>query len=347
MSIFPKLGLQTKIRWEAFKRQKISYFCFIGLLSAFFVSLFAEFYCNEKPILLSYKGSLCVPIFQFYPETFFGGVLETEADYRGEFMQSQLQSSENWAIWPLIPFGPRYIDFSLQQPAPSPPSRVHILGTDDFGRDVLARLIYGFRVSLVFSICLAIASTVLGILIGALQGYFGGVVDLVFQRLIEIWSSLPELLVLITITSLFRPSMYLTFVLMTSMGWMGLAAYMRAEFLKARKFEFVESPIALGARSVRVMWKHILPNTLTPLITFFPFRVSAVITGLASLEFLGFDVLGSKASLGELLEQGKTNLHSWWIILATFCVMVATIAALNFIGEGFQKTMDPKRTLSN
>lgn len=335
-------GRLTKKRIRIFCDQKRSFYSLILLLTAFLISMAAELICNSKPILIRYNDSYFFPFAKVYPETTFGGDFETEADYKDEDLIETLETGENFVIFAPIPFGPTEVDFNLDGPAPSSPDHRHYLGTDDRARDILSRLIYGFRISFLFGIALAFLGTLLGIIAGSVQGYFGGKIDLIGQRFTEIWSSLPELFLLIILTSIFEPSVWVMLVLMAFMGWMGLSSYVRAEFLKAREYEYVQSPIALGAGKLRVMALHILPNTLAPIITFFPFRVSAAITGLASLDFLGLGVPPPTPSLGELLAQGKGNLQCWWIILSTFLVLVLTILCLNFIGEGIQKAMDPK-----
>ncbi|NRA44776.1 MAG: ABC transporter permease [Oligoflexales bacterium] len=342
MAIFNRM---TRRRWELFCSHRRGFYSLILLGLSLFISLFAEFICNHKPLILKYENEYLFPVFKVYPETKFGGFFETETDYKDEEILESLTSHGNWALWAPIRFGPTEVDFDLEEPAPSKPDNRHLLGTDDRARDVLARLIFGFRISLLFGLVLSLLGIFFGIVAGALQGYLGGAFDLFFQRITEIWSSLPELFILIILTSIFEPSIYIMLVLMAMMGWMGLAAYVRAEFLKAREYDFVQSPLALGASRLRVMWVHIFPNTLAPVITFFPFRVSAAITGLASLDFLGLGVPSPTPSLGELLAQGKANLHSWWIIVSTFFVMVFMILCLNFIGEGVQKAMDPKAVL--
>jgi microcin C transport system permease protein len=332
-------------RLALFKSHKRGYYSFLLLLLAYAVSLFAELLCNSKPLLIRYENSYYFPILQVYPETTFGGSFVTEADYKDAEILLRLTQDGNRIIWPLIPYGPTEVDFELSEPAPSKPDSKHLLGTDDRARDIVARLLFGFRLSLSFGFALALLGTLLGIIAGAIQGYCGGWVDLLGQRLSEIWSSLPELFILIILTSLFEPSLLLITLLMAGMGWMGLAAYVRAEFLRAREFDFVSSAISLGASRARIIVQHILPNTLAPVITFFPFRVSAAIAELASLDFLGLGVPSPTPSLGELLAQGKANLHSWWIIGSTFVVMVLMIMLLNFIGEAFQKAFDPKAQL--
>lgn len=336
------LSRMSKRRLQVFKSHRRAYFSFLFLSCVFVCSLFGELLCNHKPLLVYYGSSLYTPFLIEYPETTFGGEFESETDYKDEEIIERLNEGRNWLVWAPIRYGPSEVDYELMEPAPSAPDSNHWLGTDDRARDVLARLIFGFRLSLIFGLVLASLGTFLGILAGAIQGFFGGRIDLIGQRLTEVWSSLPELFILIILTSIFDPSVGLLMVLMAMMGWMGLAAYVRAEFLRAREFDYVQSALALGASRIRVMMTHIFPNTLAPVITFFPFRVSAAITGLASLDFLGLGVPSPTPSLGELLAQGKGNLHSWWIIVSTFFVMVVMILCLNFIGEGVQSAMDPK-----
>ena len=336
-----QLSPLTKRRWQIFRSQRRGYLSAIVLMGLIACSMGAEFIANSRPIVVRYAGDFYFPLFKTYAETTFGGDFDTEAEYSDPFIADRLEASPNWAVWPLIRFDYKTVDFDLQHPAPSPPSSAHWLGTDDRARDILARLVYGFRLSVLFGIALAVFGSLLGIIVGALQGYIGGTFDLLGQRLIEIWGSQNELYLLIILSSLLTPSLALIFVLLSLFGWMGLAAYVRAEFLRARNYEYVESAVALGAKTSRVIGLHILPNTLTPVITFFPFRVSAAIMGLTALDFLGLGVPPPTASLGELLAQGKANLQSWWIIVAVFTVLVATIMLLNFIGEALRRSMDP------
>jgi len=312
------------------------------LMITVFLSLFAEFICNNRPLLVKYEGHYFVPVLVSYPETTFGGVFDAEADYHDPTVAAALNGNGNWAIFPLIKFDYQYIDTRLSLPAPSPPDGEHLLGTDDRGRDVLARLIYGFRLSVVFGVTLAILGSILGVVLGSVQGYLGGKFDLICQRFIEIWSAQNDLYMLIILSSIFDPSVGLIFLLLSLFGWMGLAAYVRAEFLRARQYEYVQSAIALGSSRMRVIVTHVLPNTLTPVITFFPFRIADGIMGLTALDFLSLGVPPPTPSLGELLSQGKGNLTSWWIIVSVFTVIILLITMLNFIGEAVQKAMDPK-----
>ena len=340
------LSRMTKRRLKVFRHHKRAYYSLIILSLSLFVSFFSELICNHKPLLIKYENHYYFPFLTIYSDVQFGGFFDTEADYKDPELLKKFSSGENWVLWAPVRFGPTEVDFNLEGTAPSKPDQHHLLGTDDRARDVFARLLFGFRISVLFGLSLAVLGMIIGVIAGALQGYLGGTFDLVCQRITELWSSLPELFILIILSSIFTPSIWVMLILMAMMGWMGIAAYVRAEFLKAREHEYVQSPIALGAGRFRIMWFHIFPNTLAPVITFFPFRVSSAISGLASLDFLGLGVPAPTPSLGELLLQGKSNLHCWWIIVSTFAVMVVTILCLNFIGEGVQKSMDPK-TLEN
>ena len=340
-----KLSQLNRRRWALFRSNKRGIISAAVLGSVIFVSLFAELLCNSRPIVAKYDGNLYFPVFKSYPETTFGGVYESEADYRDPFVADALKANGNWAIWPPVRFDYQYVDTTLGRPSPASPYGDHWLGTDDRARDVLARLVYGFRLSVVFGMTLAVFGSILGIVIGAVQGYVGGKFDLFCQRITEVWSSQNELYLLIILSAMLEPSITLIFVLLSLFGWMGLSAYVRAEFLRARQYDYVQSAIALGGSRQRVMWQHILPNAMTPVITFFPFRVSSGIMGLTALDFLSLGVPPPTASLGELLAQGKANLSSWWIIIAVFIVITMTIMLLNFVGEALQKAMDPNSVL--
>jgi microcin C transport system permease protein len=334
----------TRRRWAIFRSDRRGFWSAVVLGAVVFVSLFAELLCNNRPLMVTYNNELYFPIFKTYAETTFGGIFETEADYQDPAIREVLETPPNSIVWPPVRFDYQYVDTSLSTPAPSPPDREHWLGTDDRSRDVLARLVYGFRLSILFGAALAVFGSVLGILIGAVQGFVGGKFDLVCQRVIEIWSSQNELYLLIILSSLLEPSIGLIFGLLSLFGWMGLSAYVRAEFLRARQLDYVQSAVALGSSRRRVMWSHILPNTLTPVITFFPFRVSEGIMGLTALDFLALGVPPPTASLGELLSQGKANIASaWWIIVSVFFVITMTIMMLNFIGEAVHRAMDPNQ----
>lgn len=332
-------------RWRIFRSQRRGWVSSCILLFLLIISLLSEVLCNHRPILAYYQGKVYFPVFISYPESEFGGIFDSEADYADPEINKVFDEPGNWAIWAPVRFDYAYIDTRLGAPAPSPPDATHLLGTDDRARDVLARLCYGFRLSLLFGLGLALFGSLVGVFIGAIQGYAGGKADLLGQRLIEIWSSQNELYLLIILSSVFEPSLGLIFFLVSLFGWSGLAAYVRAEFLRARQLEFVQSAVALGASRRVVMLKHVLPNTLTPVITFFPFRVSAGITALTALDFLGLGVPPPTPSLGELLAQGKASLSSWWIIVSVFVVIVLTITLLNFVGEAARKALDPRAAL--
>lgn len=341
--LIPPMSVETRKKWHAFRRNRRGYYSLIILLSLLGLSLVAELGVNSKPIMVHYQGSLYFPLFKVYPETTFGGDFEVEADYRDPYIKGLITEGDNWALYPLIPWDHKSINQELNQPNPSPPSADNWLGTDDRGRDVLARLIYGFRLSLFFGLVLAIIGTVLGIIVGAIQGFMGGWVDLLGQRGIEIWASMPELYLLIIISASFTPSIPKLIVLLSLFGWMGLSAYVRAEFLRARNFDYVRAARAMGVGNWQIIRKHILPNTLVPIVTFFPFRVSGAVIGLTSLDFLNLGVPSPTPSLGELLRQSKANVEAWWMSLTTFVVLVLMVVLINFIGEALLQAFDPRR----
>ena len=330
-------------RWRAFKKNRRGYYSLILFLFFFGISLFAEVLSNDKPIIVYYQGHYYFPLIKEYPETTFGGDFDTETDYRDPYILEKLRANGNWVIFPPNPHSYNSINLSLNQPVPSPPSRENLLGTDDRGRDVLARLIYGFRLSVLFGFALTLVGTTLGIIAGAVQGYFGGKVDLFFQRFIEIWSAMPELYLLIIFASIFKPSLLLLLVLLSLFGWMGLSDYVRAEFLRGRNMEYVKAARALGVSNLTIMYRHLLPNGMTPVITFLPFRMSGAILALTSLDFLGLGVPPSTPSLGELLAQGKANIDAWWLSLSTFLVLVGMLVLLIFIGEALREAYDPRK----
>jgi len=283
------------------------------------------------------------PILNDYPETTFGGDFETEAEYLDPYILDKISAGDNWAIFPINSQHYDTINRDLDQPVPSPPTRDNLLGTDDRGRDVLARLIYGFRLSVLFGFALTAFGTILGIVAGAIQGYFGGRTDLFCQRFIEIWSAMPELYLLIIFAAIFKPSIILLLILLSMFGWMGLSDYVRAEFLKGRNMDYVLAARALGVGNLTIMHRHLLPNGMTPVITFLPFRMSGAILALTSLDFLGLGVPPPSPSLGELLAQGKANIEAWWLSLTTFGVLVGTLVLLIFIGEALRETFDPRK----
>ena len=343
MTFTLRMSDETRKQWRAFCQNRRGIYSLIILTTLTFCSLFVELYANSKPLIVVYNGAWYFPLWRVYPETTFGGDFDSEADYQDPYIREQLTSGANWALYPFIPWDYKSIDFTLNRPHPSPPSVTHWLGTDDRGRDVLARLIYGFRISILFGLGLACIGTALGMVIGAIQGFLGGWVDLLGQRSIEIWSSMPELYLLIILSATFEPSIPLLVVLLSLFGWMGLSVYVRAEFLRARNFDYVRAARAMGVRNWTIMRKHILPNTLTPVITFFPFRVSGAIIGLTSLDFLNLGVPSPTPSLGELLRQAKGNVEAWWLSLTTFSVLVLMVILINFIGEALLQAFDPRR----
>lgn len=330
-------------RWRNFKKNRKGFYSLIIFSLLFGISLFAEVLSNDKPLLVQYQGEYYFPLLKVYPETVFGGDFETETDYQDPYILEKLTTDGNMVIFPLNPYDYTSINLSIDQPVPSPPSQDNILGTDDRGRDVLARLLYGFRLSVLFGFALTLIGTVVGILAGAVQGYFGGKTDLFFQRFIEIWSSMPELYLLIIFASIFKPSILLLLILLSLFGWMGLSDYVRAEFLKGRNMEYVKAAKALGVGNLTIMYRHLLPNGMTPVITFLPFRISAAILSLTALDFLGLGVPPTTPSLGELLKQGKANIEAWWLSLTTFAVLVGTLILLIFIGEALREAFDPRR----
>lgn len=338
-----RMSATTRRQWEVFlgnRRGTVS----LAILGALTVaSLLAELYCNSAPLLIHYRGELYFPQWKTYPETTFGGDFPSEADYSDPYVRQRITSGGNWAVYPLIPWDHKTINRAIGRPTPSPPTRENWLGTDDRGRDVLTRLIYGFRISMFFGVVLAAIGTALGIAIGAVQGFFGGWLDLLGQRAIEIWNSMPELYLLIILSASFVPSIPLLIALLSAFGWMGLSVYVRADFLRARNFDYVEAARALGLHPVAIMWRHILPNCLTSVITFFPFRVSGSIVALTSLDFLNLGVPSPTPSLGELLRESQANVEAWWMSLSTFFVLVLTVVLINFVGEAMLEAFDPRR----
>ena len=330
-------------RLRKFKGNRRGYLSLVLFSVLFVISLGAEVISNDRPFLIIYNGSFYFPLVKAYAETTFGGDFPTEADYRDPYILEKITTGGNQAFFPLNPYGYASINPNLDVPVPSPPTRENLLGTDDRGRDVLARLIYGFRLSVIFGLLLTAVGTLLGIAAGAIQGYFGGRTDLFCQRFIEIWGSMPELYLLIIFSSIFRPSLLLLLILLSMFGWMGLSDYVRAEFLKSRNLDYVLAAKAMGVGNVTIMIRHLLPNGMTPVITFLPFRMSGAILALTSLDFLGLGVPPPTPSLGELLAQGKANIDAWWLSLSTFVVLVGTLILLIFIGEALRETFDPRK----
>lgn len=329
--------------WRRFKANRRGYISLWIFTIVFVVSLFAEVISNEKPIVINYQGHYYFPLLKVYAETTFGGDFETEADYSDPFIKELITKKGNWAIYPINPYSFNTINYQTASPNPSAPSKHNWLGTDDRGRDVLARLLYGFRLSILFGVALTIVGVVVGVIAGALQGYIGGRFDLTMQRLTEIWASMPELYLLIIFASIFTPSILLLLILLSLFSWMGLADYVRAEFFKSRNMEYVLAAKAMGVSNFNIMLRHLLPNGLTPVITFLPFRMSGSILALTSLDYLGLGVPPSTPSLGELLSQGKENIEAWWLSLSTFAVLVGMLMLLIFIGEALREAMDTRK----
>lgn len=327
-------------RFRSDRRGWVSLWIFVVLVV---LSLFAEVLSNDRPLIVRYEGRTYFPLLRDYPETTFGGDFRTATDYLDPFIRDRLSAGDNWALFPPNPYRFDTINYFSASPNPAPPSSANLLGTDDRGRDIVARLLYGFRVSVLFGLALTAIGVAIGLLTGAIQGYFGGRIDLAFQRFIEIWGSMPELYLLLIFASLFEPSILILLAILSLFGWMGLSDYVRAEFLRNRNLEYVTAARALGLSSRQIMWRHVLPNSLTPVIAFMPFRMSGAILALTSLDFLGLGVPPSTASLGELLSQGKANLDAWWITLSTFAVLVGTLMLLIFIGEALRTALDTRK----
>ncbi len=328
--------------WQRFCRHRLGLISLLLFVSLFALSLIAELVSNDKPLLVRYQGQWHVPILHNPPETAFGGDFQTPTDYLDPFIRQQLGRDGNWAIFPINPYHHTTINYFAKEPNPSAPSADNWLGTDDRGRDVLARLLYGFRVSILFALALTVTGTLLGILTGAIQGYFGGKTDLGMQRLIEIWSAMPELYLLIIFSAVFEPSVSLLLILLSLFGWMGLSDYVRAEFLRNRQLDYVRAARALGLGPWQIMWRHVLPNSLTPVGTVLPFRMSAAILALTSLDFLGLGVPPGTPSLGEMLAQGKNNIDAWWISMSTFALLVVSLLLLTFMGDALRNALDPR-----
>jgi microcin C transport system permease protein len=337
------LGEIGKRRIRTFKANRRGYWSLWIFSALFIATLFAEVVANDEPLLVRYGGAFYFPVFQAYPETMFGGFLETEADYSDPEVQ-ELIEEKGWIVWPLIPFSFDTICYDLPTPAPSPPTTQNWLGTDDQARDVVARLVYGFRISVLFGLTLTLISSVIGIAAGAIQGYFGGRIDLFFQRFIEIWSSLPTLYLLIILASIVQPSFWWLLGLLLLFSWTELVRVVRAEFLRTRNFDYVRAARALGAGDLSIMFHHILPNAMVATLTFLPFILSGAITSLTALDFLGFGLPPGSPSLGEMLNQGKNNLSAPWLGLSGFFALSVMLSLLIFVGEAVRDAFDPRKS---
>jgi microcin C transport system permease protein len=340
----PTVSDSPRLRaWRRFKRDRLGFWSLIVLTVLFLLSLVAELVSNDKPLIARYQGQWYAPFVQQVPETAFGGDFQTNTDYLDPFVREKFAQPGNFALFPLNNYHHSTLNYFSKQPNPASPSADNWLGTDGNGRDVLARLLYGFRVSMLFALALTLIGTLLGIVTGALQGYFAGKVDLAFQRFMEVWGSLPELYLLIIFAAVFEPSLLLLLILLSAFGWMGLSDYVRAEFLRNRQMDYVRAARALGLSHWQVITRHVLPNSMTPVVTFLPFRMSGAILALTSLDFLGLGVPPGTPSLGEMLAQGKNNIDAWWISLSTFVVLVVTLLLLTFMGDALRDALDPRK----
>lgn len=341
MSLFSLTPIM-QIRLRRFKENRFGYVSFWIFLVIFFLSISAHFIANDRPLLMSYKGQLYIPIFNEYSEQTFGGVFETEANYRDPVVQ-HLIKQKGWMVWPIIHFTDQTPNFALSIPAPAPPSTQNWLGTDDQGRDVLARILYGLRISIIFGFGLTIAGSIIGIMMGAIQGYYGGWIDLIGQRFFEVWGGMPQLFMTMILVSFFSPSIYWLFAIMLMFGWMSLVSIVRAEFLRARSLDYVRAARALGLSNFKIIIRHILPNALSSSLSQLPFILTANITALSTLDFLGYGLPPGSASLGELIIQAKNNLDAPWLALSAFFSLAILLSVLVFIGEAARNAFDPKR----
>ncbi|HAN08679.1 MAG TPA: ABC transporter permease [Acidimicrobiaceae bacterium] len=333
-------------RWSQFRKNGRAYGALWIFLTLFTLSLFAEFIANDKPILVYHQSQLFVPVLFDYSEQDLGGELPSAANYWDPNVQKLIRGSDGWMLWPPVPYHFRTPDMYLSGPAPTSPDTTHWLGTDDAGKDTFARLIYGFRLSVLFGITLTLISATIGVIVGGLQGYFGGLVDLIGQRFVEIWTGLPILIILIILSSIVEPSFFWLLGCLAAFSWMSVVGVVRAEFLRTRNFEYVRAATALGDTHLSIMLRHVLPNAMTAALTFLPFILSGAITSLTALDFLGFGLPAGSASLGELLNQGKRNLQAPWLGLTGFVTVGIMLTLLIFIGEGIRDAFDPRKTIS-
>ena len=336
-----QLSQISKDRWLRFKSNKRAYWS-LWLFSIFFVlCLFSELLANDKPLLVRYDGSFYVPVFNEYSEQEFGGEFELEADYRDEYVQ-ELINEKGWMLWPVISYHYSTINYDLPSPAPSAPTADNLLGTDDRGRDVLARILYGFRLSVLFGFLVTVVAAFIGVFLGAIQGYYGGWVDLGLQRVMEIWGGMPQLFMLIILVNIITPNVWWLAAITILFGWMSFVGVVRAEFLRGRNFEYVMAAKSMGMTDMRLIFKHILPNAVVATTTMMPFTLSGSVTILTSLDFLGFGLPPGSPSLGELLAQGKANLHAPWLGFSAFGSLGVILITLVFIGEGVRDAFDPR-----
>ncbi len=335
----------TKRRLAQFRNNRRGFYSLWLFLVLFALTLGAELIANDKPIIIKYDNKIYFPIIKMLPETTFGGDFETEADYRDSYVQDLIRRQNGWMVWPPIRFSYDTINFESGKPAPAAPDRMNWLGTDDQGRDVLARLIYGFRISILFGFALTIFSSIAGVILGGIQGYFGGKVDLWLQRFIEIWSGLPVLFILIIMASIITPGFWSLLLIMLLFSWTALIDVVRAEFLRARNFDYVRAAKALGVGNATIMRRHVLPNAMVATLTLLPFVLTGSITVLTSLDFLGFGLPPGSASLGELLSQGKNNIEAPWLGLTAFLSLAVMLTLLTFIGEAVRDAFDPRKRI--
>ena len=343
MSLAARLTPLNRRRLENFRRNRRGWWSLWIFLALFGVSLFAEVIANDRPLLVRYEDSFYVPVLRAYPETTFGGDFETEADYRDPFVREAI-AAKGWLLWPTIPFGHASVNKDLGVPFPAPPSATHLLGTDDQGRDVVARLIYGFRISVLFGLTLTLVSSVVGVIVGALQGYFGGWVDLSVQRFLEIWGGMPVLYLLIILSAFIQPSFWWLLGLLLLFSWMALVDVVRAEFLRARNFDYVRAARALGAGDIAIMFRHVLSNAMVATLSMMPFILSGSMVQLSSLDFLGFGLPPGSPSLGEMITQGKNNLQAPWLGISAFAAIAVMLSLLVFVGEAVRDAFDPRKT---
>jgi microcin C transport system permease protein len=333
----------TRRAWLRFRRNRLGFVSLVIFCALVLLSLAAELVSNDRPLVVVYQGQTYWPMVKDYPETTFGGDFATPTDYLDPFIQQKLSEPGNWVLFAPNRYGPKTLNYFAKSPNPAPPTADNWLGTDDRGRDLLAQLIYGFRVSVLFALALTFTGVLLGVITGAIQGFFGGRTDLAFQRFMEIWGSMPELYLLIIFSAVFAPSVALLLILLSLFGWLGLSDYVRAEFLRNRQMDYVRAARALGVSNWKIIVRHVLPNSLTPVVTFLPFRMSGAILALTSLDCLGLGVPPGTPSLGELLSQGKNNIDAWWISLSTFAVLVVTLLLLTFMSDALRDAVDPRK----
>lgn len=338
-----RLSPITLRRLAAFHSNKRAYYSLIAFLIIFILSLFSELWSNDKPYIVSYDGNYYFPIVKDYPDQTFGGDFPTPADYKDAYTRHNIEQ-KGWMLFPIIPFSFNTVDYDLNTPAPAAPSARHWLGTDDEGRDILSRILYGLRLSIIFAFILTATSSLIGIVAGAVQGYFGGKIDMFFQRFLEIWEALPQLFVLIIVASIFVPTFWSLLLILLFFSWMNLTSVVRAEFLRTRNFEFVRAAKALGVSNLRIIYRHILPNAVIATITFIPFFISEAVVALTALDFLGLGLSQDYPSLGDLVRQGKDNLQAPWIGITIFIVLSTLLTLLIFIGEGVRDAFDSRRS---